>query len=320
MTLPDFFIIGAAKAGTTSIFALLEQHPDIFMPTPKEPEFFARDDLYSAGIETYSALFAGAGPGQRRGEASTLYSHAPLFPDTAARIARHVPEAQFIYVLREPVARAYSFYVQLVKNYQNGTRDYAVHRSFEDFVLPERHALAAPREKVLAPFNAHFPDTPELCLAGSDYLLQIETYLAQFPRERFLFLSFEAFRNDPRATLRRITGFLGLDPLPEAAFGGGAAARNVSRAHFDQLEAAAGAQRLRGRVGPLWALRRLLPDPLRAALRRRVLSEGAGRAHEPPPMEPATRQLLAARFHPQIPRLEELTGLSLASWQAGRLC
>lgn len=320
MTLPDFFIIGAAKAGTTSIFALLEQHPDIFMPTPKEPEFFARDDLYSAGIETYSALFAGARPGQRLGEASTLYSHAPLFPDTAARIARHAPGAQFIYVLREPVARAYSFYVQLVKNYQNGTRDYAVHRCFEDFVLPERHALAAPREKALAPFNAHFPDTPELCLAGSDYLLQIETYLACFPRDRFLFLTFEAFRDDPRATLRRITGFLGLDPLPETAFGGGAEARNVSRAHFDQLEAAAGAQRLRGRVGPLWALRRLLPDPLRAALRRRVLPTGAGRAHEPPPMEPATRQLLAERFHPQIPRLEQLTGLSLASWQAERLC
>ncbi|MBL3566761.1 hypothetical protein JMM59_17350, partial [Rhodovulum sulfidophilum] len=78
--------------------------------------------------------------------------------------------------------------------------------------------------------------------------------------------------------------------------------------------------RLRGRIGPLWVLRRLLPDPLRAALRRRVLPAGAGRAHEPPPMEPATRQLLTERFHPQIPRLEQLTGLSLASWQAERLC
>ena len=72
MSLPDFFIIGAAKAGTTSLFALLERHPDIFMSTPKEPEFFARDDLYSKGLESYADLFEQALPGQILGEASTI--------------------------------------------------------------------------------------------------------------------------------------------------------------------------------------------------------------------------------------------------------
>ncbi|PYC46421.1 hypothetical protein DI396_15600 [Litorivita pollutaquae] len=102
----DFFIIGAAKAGTTSLHARLQAHPDLFLTEPKEPEFFARDDRYEAGIDSYAALFTDAKPGQLRGDASTLYSLAPLFPKTAERIKTHCPEAKFIYMLREPVNRA----------------------------------------------------------------------------------------------------------------------------------------------------------------------------------------------------------------------
>ena len=90
MTLPDFIIIGAAKAGTTSLYAMLDRHPDIFMPRQKEPEFFARDDLYAQGLDSYAENFAGAEPGQVVGEASTLYSLSPLFGQTAARIKDHL--------------------------------------------------------------------------------------------------------------------------------------------------------------------------------------------------------------------------------------
>ena len=93
MTLPDFIIIGAAKAGTTSLYAMLDRHPDIFMPRQKEPEFFARDDLYAQGLDSYAENFAGAKPGQVVGEASTLYSLSPLFGQTAARIKEHLPES-----------------------------------------------------------------------------------------------------------------------------------------------------------------------------------------------------------------------------------
>ena len=114
MKLPDFIIIGAAKAGTTSLYALLDRHPDIFMPAHKEPEFFARDDHYAKGIDSYATLFEGATPHQQVGEASTLYSLAPFFGHTAGRIKAHLPQVKLIYVMREPVARAYSFYVQLI--------------------------------------------------------------------------------------------------------------------------------------------------------------------------------------------------------------
>jgi len=221
MRLPDFFVIGAAKAGTTSLHAHLAHHPDLFMSRPKEPEFFARDDLYAKGIESYAPLFEGAQPGQLCGESSTIYTLSPLFPETAARVRAHVPEAKFVYMMREPVARAYSFYVQLVKNRQNETHDYSVGRSFEEFLYGDR-AEIAPASAFFAPFDAHLPDRPELLTAGSLYLAQIESWLAHFPRERFLFLTFEAFIRDQKAVTEQVLRFLGVDParmpdIPEPA-------------------------------------------------------------------------------------------------------
>ena len=218
MRLPSFFVIGAAKAGTTSLHALLDRHPGLFMPKIKEPEFFARDDLYDQGLPSYAEKFAAACSDQTIGEASTIYTLAPLFPKTAMRIKTHVPDAKLIYVMRQPVDRAYSFYIQIVKNYQNATRDYAVHRSFEDFILPERHAQAAPRDQAISTQNEHLPDVPELCLAGSDYVTQVQAYLDYFPRESMLFLKFEDFVADRPDIVRKVTDFLDVDPLSDAIF------------------------------------------------------------------------------------------------------
>jgi hypothetical protein len=314
MRLPDFFVIGAAKAGTTSLYALLDRHPGIFMPRVKEPEFFARDDLYAQGIESYAGKFTEARPDQIVGEASTIYSLAPFFPSTARRIHQHVPDARLIYVMRQPVDRAYSFYVQILKNYQNVTRDYAVHRSFEDFVLPERHARAAPREKVFSKVNDHLPDLPDLCLAGSDYVAQIESYLAYFPRRNMLFLTFEDFVRDRRAALRQITDFIGAEPLADGVFDEKGVTTNVSKAHFAALNEAASLQGFRRKAGPLWGLRQMLPRGVRRNLRRSLANIGQPE-HEPPRMQPATRSLLSARFLPQIDRLSELTGLEFERWR-----
>lgn len=315
MRVPDFVVIGAAKAGTTSLYALLDRHPDIFMPAVKEPEFFARDELYAQGIATYAEAFAAARPDQRVGEASTLYSLSPFFPDTPARIAAHLPEVRLIYVLRDPVARAYSYYVQIIKNYQNVTGDAAVHRSFEDFVDPDRHSRAAPRARVFSPANAHLPDTPELCLAGSDYLAQIEAYLAHFPRAQMLFLKFEDFVRDRPAALRKITDFLDVDPLPDTVFDEEGVTQNVAEDHFRRWGDRVAVDRLRARSGGLWGARRLVPAGLRRWLRdglaRRMPQD---RAHVPPPMLDTTRSHLAARYGAQRAALAELTGLDLEDW------
>ncbi len=315
MRLPDFVVIGAAKAGTTSLHALLDRHPDIFMPRVKEPEFFARDDRYAEGLEHYATGFADARADQIVGEASTIYSLSPLFGQTAARMKAHLPQAKLIYVMRAPVRRAYSYYVQILKNYQNVTGDRAVHRSFEEFVLPEHHAQAAPRDKAFSTANAHLPDVPELCLAGSEYVQQIAAYRAHFDADRFLFLKFEDFVADRAAALRQVTDFLGLPPLADAVFEEDAVTRNVSEAHFSALEETVALDGMRARAGPLWALRQAVPAPLRALLRRQALRRSpAPTTHIPPPMQAETRALLQARFRQQIPELARLTGLDFSDW------
>ncbi len=312
--LPDFFIIGAAKSGTTSLYGILDQHPQIFMPKVKEPEFFARDELYARGIESYAQAFAAARPDQLVGEASTIYTLSPFFPEAAARIRRHAPEAKLVYIMREPVSRAYSFYVQIIKNYQNVTHDYAVHRSFEEFIEPGARAGAAPRERVFSPANAHLPDAPDLCLAGSDYPMQIKAYLEQFDPARILFLKFDDFVADRVATMARITDFLGVDRVPDAVFATQGATRNVAADHFAEVGGLQAVDRLKTAAGPLWALRTLLPRGLRDRARKAASGMGGAASHEPPPMRPETKHRLRARFAADRPRLAELTGLSFDDW------
>lgn len=309
-------IIGAAKAGTTSLHAILERHPRIFMPSNKEPEFFARDEKYQQGVNSYCEIFKNARPDQLVGEASTIYSLSPFFPETARRIASHVPGAKLIYIMREPVSRAYSYYVQIVKNYQNVTKDFAVHRTFEDFVIPDCHARAAPRHLVFSESNSHLPDVPDLCLAGSDYVMQIEAYLKHFDRSQILFLLFEEFANNPSAVIRKITDFLGVEALSEDILRDETLVRNVSRKHFEDLVVAQNVSRTRSRLGALWFARRILPKGIRASLKKNLFAgteteEGSA----PRPMEPETRQRLNDFYRPCLHRLEELTGLDFSCWE-----
>ncbi|WP_299964597.1 sulfotransferase domain-containing protein [uncultured Roseobacter sp.] len=315
LRMPDFVVIGAAKSGTTSLYRLLQQHPDVFVPDAKEPEFFARDEKYAAGLESYAENFKDARPDQITGEFSTIYTLSPFFPDAAARMAEHAPQAKLIYVMRQPVKRAYSFYVQILKNYQNVTNDLSVHRSFEEFIDPERHANAAPRDMVFSQANAHLPDTPELCLAGSDYLAQIDAWCAHFPRTQILFLKFEDFVTDRPGTLRQITDFLGIAPLSSEVFDKQGVTRNVAANHFRRRGHERALHRMRSKLGGLWALRLLLPAGLRDKLRTRVAAQAKDdQLHIPPQPEKATEEQLTARFRPQTAKLAALTGLDLSDW------
>lgn len=194
MRLPDFLIVGAAKSGTTTLYEYLCRHPDIFMSTPKEPEFFARDENYARGIEWYSSLFNSAQPQQICGEASTIYTRSPQFPHTAARIARHIPHAKLIYIMRHPVDRAYSHYVQCIKTAQNKREQLEVRETFEDWIQRD----------------TTFIDS-------SKYLWQIERYLPFFPRESFLFLTLEDLIENRSATLMRVFQFLGVNATRDSS-------------------------------------------------------------------------------------------------------
>ena len=311
---PDFIIIGAAKCATTSIADFLDSREDVFLTSPKEPEFFARDDRYALGPGPYLALFAGAAPGQIRGEASTIYSLAPHFPQTAARMARHCPAARLVYVIREPVGRAYAFYAQLVKNRQRQTGDMRVHRSFEDSLFPGPGV--APRDLFFGRFDTHYPDDPGVFLDGSDYLRQIRAYLDHFPREQILCLALEDLVRDPRAGLSRLLAHIGARPLAE---GEPVDLPESNRASdfYDQAVQEQFIRDIAGRTpGLARRIARMLPAEARAAIGARLfrrLGKGKAAPQElmPPLMTEATRRLLADRFGADRAELSALTGLDL---------
>src|SRR3954468_14258251 len=109
MTLPNFLIIGAQKAGTTSLYYYLKRHPDVFMSAVKEPQFFAADFVLGnnggpgdsaattiGGLEDYEGLFADADGHKARGEASTIY----LYDEGSPRaISERVPDMKLIVLL-----------------------------------------------------------------------------------------------------------------------------------------------------------------------------------------------------------------------------
>ena len=109
---PNFFIIGAAKAATTSLSSLLNSHPDAAIVPGKEPHFFSYDHFYSQGWSRYRELYRDCQNKKARGDASTSYSRIRYHPLVVERIHQHVPDAKIIYMVRHPLQRMESAYIE----------------------------------------------------------------------------------------------------------------------------------------------------------------------------------------------------------------
>ena len=178
--LPTFLLIGAHKAGTTTLHALLGDHPDIHLPALKEPHFFVPE--LSGGDRTwYEHLFDGAGARPHRGEASPGYTMFPLFGGVPARIAELLPTVRLVYLVRHPIDRMRSAYVQ------SAAEGLTVHASLAAELLWSQYHLAT-----------------------SQYMMQIERYLEHFEREQLLVLTTDELAADPTATVRRVLAHLDL--------------------------------------------------------------------------------------------------------------
>jgi hypothetical protein len=202
--LPDFFIVGQAKSGTTALYEMLRHHPQIYMPDVKEPWFFARDQksqAFNATPETfddYLSLFEAAKPEQRIGEASVSY----LWSRTAAsRIADVQPDARIIAILREPVDFLHSLHLQLMQMHIETEKD-----------LRKAISLESARRQ-----GSDIPDSPwpQLLLYSDHtrYVEQLRRYHDLFPPEHVLVLIYDDFRRDNKATVRRVLRFLDVDDM-----------------------------------------------------------------------------------------------------------
>jgi hypothetical protein len=204
--LPDFFIVGQPKSGTTALYEMLRSHPQIFMPENKEPWFFA-DELHErtpprpAGtpqtLEDYLSLFEPGAADQRLGEASALY----LWSRTAAaRIAEVQPAARIIAILREPASLLRSLHLQFVRTYVESEADFRKALSLE----------AERREGREVPRYTYWPKAL-LYSEHVRYVEQLERYRSLFGSDRMLVLVYDDFRRDNETSLRQVLRFLEVD-------------------------------------------------------------------------------------------------------------
>jgi Sulfotransferase domain len=274
---PTLFVVGAARAGTSSLWAYLDQHPQIFMSRRKEPHFFTdhRPSIVTpvSDEQTYLNLFARARPGQILGEASPSYLTDPPAP---AAIARVSPDARIVAILRDPVARAHSAYWHRRRYGKD-------QRSFLEAIQTQ---LAEPD---LGPPGKGY-------LRGGLYAEAIRRYLETFGSERVLVLFLTELAADTRGELKRIFEFLGVDPT--AAERMRLPVRNATSLPRNALVG-----RLYRSAGLRALGRRLVPDSLHATAENVLLMRGGT-----PPLDPEARRLMEAFYAPEPAALEQLLG------------
>ena len=205
---PDFLIIGAQKAGTSSLFHYLSQHPDIDLPSNKELHFF--DIQYKNGIEWYSALFPKKRFLSRKitGEASPYYLFHPL---AAERVHAHYPSIKLIILLRNPIDRAYSHF-QMERN-----RGIEPELHFIRAVELENERIADEEERIkCGKINSSDNFRNYSYIRRGLYGKQIALWLQYFLPRQILFIKSEDFFSDTNIYLERIQNFLGVSYAPPA--------------------------------------------------------------------------------------------------------
>ena len=312
---PNFFIVGAPKAGTTSLYHYLDQHPDIYMSPIKEPCYFsfeARPENFEPSLRLravqmeadvrkylhgpmtqklsggmvsewndYLRLFAGATTQQAVGEASVNY----LWSKTAAvAIADRIPQAKIIMVLRSPIDRAFSQYLHNVS-------DGHVTEPFRDYV---RTCLRRSGEGL----GIHEP-----FLEMGFYADQVLRYLSHFPREHIGIWFYEETKKQPKSFMQEVLEFLEVDSAftPDTS----------KRYNQPRIARLLKPNQILQRLGVWKMLRGIMPGPLKSAMQS-ALYRPTGSVI----MTPADRALMLDFYRNDIRRLEEILGRDLSRWLA----
>lgn len=213
--LPDALVIGAQRAGTSSLYKYLEAHPQLHASVRKETEYFTfwherGERWYRAHFPTEMRMAAARRRGPARSfEATPYYLFHPHAP---ARAAHLVPGARLIAMLRDPVDRAWS-------HWQHEVRGGRERLSFDEAIAAEAARIGPEEERLLAdPTYRSNPHHRFSYLARGRYAVQLERWLAHFPREQLLVVRSEDLYTDPAVTFRRIVEHIGVEPWEPTDF------------------------------------------------------------------------------------------------------
>jgi GrpB-like predicted nucleotidyltransferase (UPF0157 family) len=283
MRKPNFFIVGAPRSATTSLYLGLKQHPQIYLSVQKEPHFFGSDLTPMPGTireePLYLALFAGAGDRPRVGEGSVWYLSSRRAP---AEIKTCCPDAKILILLRDPVPMTRSLY-ELYRRTGN-----------EDLPTLEAALDAEPERRLgrRIPPGAYFPEGLLYTEVASN-AAKVERWFEVFGRGEVLCLLFDDFVRDGAAVYRQTLEFLGVDP--------------DFQAELDPQRA-----RLRVRAQAIRQLREL-PAEVRSRVQMEQIRQHESGSRLPPlPADLAAR--LRGIFAGEVARLGALLGRDLAAW------
>ncbi len=310
--LPNFFLVGAVKAGTTAFHSLLNNHPDVYMAPIKEPNFFAQSDMRSSlyspqyrrstsvnlarylkkGMtrtihiadvvdwDQYCSLFQNVGHERAIGEGSNSYLFCPSAP---LAISKKAPNAKIIAILRNPVDRAWSHYLM------NRKLGYAVAPDF------------------LAEFKADIDKRPRGWGITSNYYElgryaeQLERFFALFPRRQIKVILYDDFHRDPHNSLRQTFEFLGVDPshsIPAHLRPNSAALPRWPLLHRLVINSTLS-----------FKLKHRLPDPIKNVAERLLLSES-----RIPRLQASQKDALLTFYESDIKRLALMLNRDLDNW------
>lgn len=296
--MPNFLVFGAAKSGTTSIYKYLEQHPDVFMSSFKEPGFFAFegetptlngpgaqkwvDKWVVTNLESYQKLFAEHQEEKAIGEASPYYIY---YSQSAATIHKHVPEIKLIAILRNPVDRAFSNYVWAVRDRAENLTN------FQD-------ALAAEKDRIKENWGPkwHYKNQ-------GFYYRQLKPYYELFAPEQIKIHLYEDFVAEPVAVMQDIFQFLGVDNnfIPD-----------MSRKHNTSLIPRNKSwHQFLDKPNPIKSLiKPLLPLKFRQNLKQDAKEKNLFK----PSLSSQSRQQLMTEYREDILKLQQLTQQDFSNW------
>jgi hypothetical protein len=290
MTMPNFLIIGAMKSGTTALYYYLEQHPEIYMSSVKEPNFFSSQEQENAAdtvthIGAYQHLFRGGSGKKAIGEASHSYLYES---GAAAEIRRYIPEAKLIAILRNPIDRAYSHFLHMVRS---GTE------SVDDFGQALQEVVGSiSKERTFQDY-----------IGRGLYYDQLERYFRTFPREQVRVYLYEDLSDAPISTVQDAFRFLKVDDsfVPDVSL-----RRNVSgHPKYKTLD---GLLRSQSRIKH--AAKIYLPARMRWRLSKAFDDLKTRNLVEPPPLQSEVRRQLMKVYREDILKLQDLIHRDLSGW------
>ncbi|WP_345969905.1 sulfotransferase domain-containing protein [Sulfurimonas sp. HSL1-6] len=286
--LPNFFIVGAPKAGTTSLYHYLSEHPEVFMSEPKEVNFFSKeeieaqglyyDDFKAGNLAKYEALFEDAGTAKAIGEGSVSYL---FYPKTPQKLHDAIPDAKIIILLRDPVERGYSHYLM---DYRLGL----VSQPYEEVV----HQTGNHKHKKL-----YYQQYVALGL----YYEQVKRYLDLFGLNQVKIYFQEDLRKDTEGVIQDLYKFLKIETNTQL---------DLAREHnaFSMPKNAL-IHRLYSSRNIRKTLSALLPDAVKEIVMNRLFER-----KKKPQLDPELRNELVAIYRPDIEKLEALLNKDLSHW------